>query len=86
MSDGTKIAARMWLPEDAESNPVPVLMDYITYRKRDSALFYHETIYPYLASYGYAFVRPDIQGSGIGDSEYCRWTSMSNKSRTTASR
>ncbi|WP_281401939.1 CocE/NonD family hydrolase [Mesorhizobium caraganae] len=34
MSDGTKIAARMWLPDDAESHPVPVLMEYIPYRKR----------------------------------------------------
>ncbi|MER8970797.1 CocE/NonD family hydrolase [Mesorhizobium sp. M0808] len=63
MSDGTKIAARMWLPEDAEDNPVPVLMEYIPYRKR----IRDETIHPYLASYGYACVRPDIRGSG--DSE-----------------
>lgn len=63
MSDGTKIAARMWLPEDAEDNPVPVLMEYIPYRKR----LRDETIHPYLASYGYACVRPDIRGSG--DSE-----------------
>ena len=63
MSDGTKIAARMWLPEDAEHNPVPVLMEYIPYRKRENT----SGIYPYLASYGYACVRPDIRGSG--DSE-----------------
>ncbi|MER8950012.1 CocE/NonD family hydrolase [Mesorhizobium sp. M0809] len=73
MSDGTKIAARMWLPEDAESNPVPVLMEYIPYRKRDGAALTgssrlrDETIHPYLASHGYACVRPDIRGSG--DSE-----------------
>ncbi|TIT29164.1 MAG: hypothetical protein E5W78_16075, partial [Mesorhizobium sp.] len=62
MSDGTKIAARMWLPEDAESNPVPVLMEYIPYRKRDgasltgSSRLRDEAIHPYLASYGYACV------------------------------
>ena len=63
MSDGTRIAARMWLPEDAESNPVPVLLEYIPYRKREDT----DGMYPYLASYGYACVRPDIRGSG--DSE-----------------
>ncbi|PAQ08910.1 CocE/NonD family hydrolase [Mesorhizobium temperatum] len=67
MSDGTKIAARVWLPEDAEHNPVPVLMEYIPYRKRDSRRLHEETFHPYLASFGYACVRPDIRGSG--DSE-----------------
>ena len=67
MSDGTKLAARMWLPEDAEHNPVPALMEYIPYRKRDSTRLGDETIHPYLASHGYACVRPDIRGSG--DSE-----------------
>ncbi|MCV3211858.1 CocE/NonD family hydrolase [Mesorhizobium sp. YC-39] len=67
MSDGTKIAARVWLPDDAEDNPVPVLMEYIPYRKRDSRRLHEETFHPYLASFGYACVRPDIRGSG--DSE-----------------
>ncbi|MER9820197.1 CocE/NonD family hydrolase [Mesorhizobium sp. M0129] len=67
MSDGIKIAARVWLPEDAEHDPVPVLMEYIPYRKRDSRRLHEETFHPYLASFGYACVRPDIRGSG--DSE-----------------
>ncbi|RWI31464.1 MAG: CocE/NonD family hydrolase [Mesorhizobium sp.] len=67
MSDGTKLAARMWLPEDAEENPVPALLDYVPYRKRDVTRFRDETVHPYLASHGYACVRADIRGSG--DSE-----------------
>ncbi|CDX52924.1 Peptidase S15 [Mesorhizobium plurifarium] len=67
MSDGTRIAARVWLPDDAENDPVPVLMEYIPYRKRDSRRLLEETLHPYLASFGYACVRPDIRGSG--DSE-----------------
>ena len=35
LSDGTKLAARMWIPEDAEENPVPALLEYLPYRKRD---------------------------------------------------
>ena len=67
MSDGTKIAARLWLPEGAETDPVPVIMEYIPYRKRDGTRLFDETRHPYLASHGYACVRPDIRGSG--DSE-----------------
>ena len=32
MSDGCRLAARIWLPEDAEQNPVPAVMDYNPYR------------------------------------------------------
>ena len=29
MSDGTMLAARIWLPEDAEDDPVPAIIEYI---------------------------------------------------------
>jgi len=67
MHDGVRLAARLWLPEDAERNPVPAIMEYIPYRKRDSTRLFDETRHPYLASYGYACIRPDIRGAG--DSE-----------------
>ncbi|MGH6920643.1 MAG: CocE/NonD family hydrolase, partial [Geminicoccaceae bacterium] len=35
MSDGCRIAARIWLPKDAELEPVPAVLEYIPYRKRD---------------------------------------------------
>ena len=64
MSDGTRIAARMWLPEDSNQRPVPALVEYIPYRKRDLTRLGDDQIHPVLASYGYACVRPDIRGSG----------------------
>ena len=33
LSDGTKLAARMFLPVDAEKKPVPALLEYLPYRK-----------------------------------------------------
>ena len=37
LSDGARLAARIWLPEDAEHlRPVPALLEYIPYRKDDS--------------------------------------------------
>jgi len=35
LSDGTRLSARLWLPVDAESNPVPCVLEYIPYRKTD---------------------------------------------------
>ena len=35
LKDGTTLAARIWLPEDAELNPVPAILEYLPYRKRD---------------------------------------------------
>ena len=35
MPDGCRLAARIWLPADAEISPVPAILEYIPYRKRD---------------------------------------------------
>lgn len=67
MSDGTRLAARMWLPEDAEDRPVPAILEYIPYRKRDGVRLRDDTIHPYFAGHGYACLRVDLRGSG--DSE-----------------
>jgi len=67
MPDGTRLAARIWLPDDAERQPVPAILEYIPYRKRDGVRLRDETMHPYFAGHGYASVRVDIRGSG--DSE-----------------
>ncbi|HLY55706.1 MAG TPA: CocE/NonD family hydrolase, partial [Stellaceae bacterium] len=67
MADGVKIAVRILLPEDAEQNPVPAIMEYIPYRRRDLTRIDADERFYYFASHGYACVRPDIRGSG--DSE-----------------
>ena len=35
LADGTRLAARMWLPAGAEKAPVPAILEYIPYRRRD---------------------------------------------------
>jgi len=67
MSDGCRIAARIWMPASADSNPVPAVLEYIPYRKRDFMRARDEPIHRYFALKGYASVRVDIRGSG--DSE-----------------
>jgi uncharacterized protein len=67
MSDGLKLAARMFMPVDAEKNPVPALLEYLPYRKRDGTHVRDALTHPYMAGYGYAAIRVDMRGSG--DSE-----------------
>ncbi len=64
MPDGVRLAARIWLPEDAESGPVPAILEYIPYRKRDLLRSRDEPIHRYFAGHGYAAIRLDIRGTG----------------------
>jgi uncharacterized protein len=64
LNDGTVLAARIWLPDDAEQNPVPAILEYLPYRKRDGTYERDALTHPYLAGHGYAGVRVDIRGSG----------------------
>ncbi|HSY86593.1 MAG TPA: CocE/NonD family hydrolase [Verrucomicrobiae bacterium] len=64
LKDGTTLAARVWLPDDAEQNPVPAILEYLPYRKRDGTYERDALTHPYLAGHGYAGVRVDIRGSG----------------------
>jgi predicted acyl esterase len=64
MGDGTELAARIWLPADAERDPVPAILEYLPYRKRDGTNERDALTHPWLAGHGYAGVRVDIRGSG----------------------
>ncbi|HEY7689136.1 MAG TPA: CocE/NonD family hydrolase, partial [Dongiaceae bacterium] len=69
LADGTKLAARIWLPEDAEKNPVPAILEYLPYRKRngDGTATRDALTHPYFAGHGYAGVRVDLRGFGESD-------------------
>jgi len=67
LSDGTKLAARMWIPKDAEKKPVPALLEYLPYRKRDGTHVRDALTHPYFAGHGYAAIRVDMRGNGDSD-------------------
>jgi len=67
LSDGTRLAARIWLPVEADAQPFPALLEYIPYRKNDGTAIRDAIRHPYLAGHGYACVRVDIRGSGESD-------------------
>ncbi|MEI9425640.1 CocE/NonD family hydrolase [Mesorhizobium sp. Cs1299R1N1] len=61
LSDGVRLAARVWLPK--VDQPVPALLEIEPYRKGDAI---HER-HPWYAARGYASVLVDLRGTG--DSE-----------------
>ncbi len=65
LADGTKLAARLWLP--ADPSPVPAILEYLPYRKRDGTYDRDALAHPWFAAHGYAGVRVDIRGSGESD-------------------
>ena len=67
LKDGCRLAARLWLPEDAEQKPVPAILEYIPYRKRDGTRGRDEPMHAYFAGHGYAAIRVDLRGSGESD-------------------
>lgn len=62
--DGCRLAARIWMPADAEQKPVPGILEYIPYRKRDGTVARDALTHPYFAGHGYAAVRVDMRGNG----------------------
>lgn len=64
MPDGTRLSARIWMPEGAEQNPVPVILEHLPYRKRDGTIARDELTHPWFAGHGYCCIRTDMRGSG----------------------
>ena len=64
LSDGCRLSARTWIPENAHEFPVPAILEYLPYRKRDGTIARDELTHPYFAKRGYASIRVDIRGNG----------------------
>ncbi|MDX6569744.1 MAG: uncharacterized protein QOH15_2322, partial [Gaiellales bacterium] len=67
VSDGTRLAARVWLPTDPEHASAPAILEAIPYRRRDGTLTIDHGRYAWWAERGFAGVRLDLRGTG--DSE-----------------
>lgn len=74
LADGTRLAARIWMPDGAEVETVPAVLEFLPYRKRNGTAPRDESTYPAFAAAGIAGVRVDIRGSGesegVIDGEY----------------
>ena len=67
LSDRARLAARVWLPTDADEDPVPAILEAVPYRLSDGMVTRDVLIHPYWAARGYACVRVDLRGSGESD-------------------
>jgi putative CocE/NonD family hydrolase len=67
MPDGVHLAALIWRPVGSDKRPVPAILEFLPYRRRDGTAERDALIHPYFAGHGYACLRVDIRGSG--DSE-----------------
>ena len=67
MPDGCRLSARIWMPKDAQDDPVPVILEHLPYRKRDGTIVRDSLTHPWMAGQGYACIRVDMRGNG--DSE-----------------
>ncbi|MGK5499790.1 CocE/NonD family hydrolase [Streptomyces sp. URMC 125] len=67
VSGGIHLAARIWRPVSSDTEPVPAVLEYIPYRRRDLTSVRDSVHHPYIAGHGYACVRVDLRGTG--DSE-----------------
>ena len=65
LSDGTRLAARLWLPEDA--GRVPAILEYLPYRLSDGTQAGDDQQMGWFAAHGYACARVDIRGTGNSD-------------------
>lgn len=64
LRDGTKLATKIWLPEDADEDPVPAIIEYLPYRYQDGTAIRDALTHPYFAGNGYASIRVDMRGAG----------------------
>ncbi len=67
MRDGRKLAARLLLPKDEKDRPVPAILEYIPYRRRDGTRIRDDETHYWFAAHGYGVARVDISGSGDSD-------------------
>ncbi len=70
LSDGRRLAARIWLPDSAKKAPLPAILEYLPYRKRDGTAQRDDSTYPHFAAAGYVGIRVDISGTGESDGDW----------------
>ncbi|MFY2825783.1 CocE/NonD family hydrolase [Ruegeria sp. MALMAid1280] len=76
MPDCCRLSARIWRPTDAADNPVPAILEFLPYRKRDGTTVRDALTHLWFAERGYAWIRVDMRGNGdsegLMENEYTR--------------
>jgi uncharacterized protein len=76
LPDGTRLSARVWMPDGAETEPLPAILEYLPYRKSDGSAARDHILHPFFAARGYVCLRVDRRGcgesEGLFDDEYSK--------------
>lgn len=67
LTDGTRLAARLFLPD---ARPAPAVLEFLPYRRRDGTAARDEGTYPAYAQAGIAGVRVDLRGTGDSEGHF----------------
>ena len=68
MEDGVRLAASLFLPEEAAGGgTVPVVLEALPYRKDDATASYRPEYERLCAEYGYGVARVDLRGTGSSE-------------------
>ncbi|KAL9954970.1 hypothetical protein ACROYT_G042561 [Oculina patagonica] len=78
MRDGTRLAAKLWIPELADKTTdesagggkYPAILEFLPYRRVDWTAQRDEKNHSYFCSHGYVCVRVDMRGSGDSEGFY----------------
>ena len=70
LPDGTRLAARLWMPQGQNQERFASVLEYLPYRKRDGTAPRDESTYPVFAAAGIVGVRVDLCGHGESDGEF----------------
>ncbi|WP_284944107.1 CocE/NonD family hydrolase [Acidisoma cladoniae] len=65
LSDGTRLAGRLWRP--LTDRAVPVVLEWIPYRQSDCTAIEDSMMHGWFAAQGFAALRVDLRGSGNSD-------------------
>ena len=65
MRDGIRLAADLYTPDPDPGRPLPVVMEYIPYRKDEVSS--GASFYEYFPQHGYILARVDIRGTGASE-------------------
>jgi putative CocE/NonD family hydrolase len=70
LPDGVRLSVNLFLPDEVAAGArVPVLLEYLPYRKDDSMAAADWDLYSYVTRTGYAGARVDIRGTGRSEGE-----------------
>ncbi len=69
MKDGVRLACTLYRPDTPKPGRLPVIFEYLPYRKDDGTLASDYPLYAYMVAHGYVGARVDVRGTGRSEGQ-----------------